>query len=293
MNLRLKQNKTLFLLQLIITFLENDCSFSVLKKETQFSKKILNELTDNDKFLDIINLLLKLKIDNISYIRIVNYFFNTGDINQDLIKKSEFKLLNQKINKILQNELLSQIFQKHLEFLKLLEHYNLQYFKEEVDKLNKFFGFNKPLEISVDIHLNTIEVRGRATNYYMNKEAIVSIPLINNKINFSSFRHEMMHLYFKKLFKGYRVDNLNLSLPKSYANDDLRVLFEELFITAANLFFIKDVSKRNNNLRFLYDQGYFSIYLFFNFIDNTINKNGEVLNKELLIRLSDSLKENK
>ena len=144
--------------------------------------------------------------------------------------------------------------------------------RNELSRVLRFFKLSNNIFKVADVNINLLDSYNRGTNYNIAKRPIISCSLTtDNKMNWATLRHEFMHLILKKIFKD-KIGDKNKSLPVNtdYLRDNFRAKFDENFILAANLFFIKEETKRQNNLKFFYAKGFKRINLFYNAIEKDI-----------------------
>lgn len=176
------------------------------------------------------------------------------------------------IKKFIRSDIFDLLFKDYVKTVSGLKMLKSSEILNQIRKVLKFFNLSVNLFEKVDININLFDGYSRGTNYFNAKKPIISCsPNLKNKLSLGTIRHEFMHLILKKIFREKFLGNKKrLPVNKNYYRDSFRVKFDENFILAANLFFVREEVKRQNNLKFFHDKGFKKIYLFYDVIKEDI-----------------------
>lgn len=302
MKICLKPNKFLFFIFFIINAAGYDYENNkngMYPARVNFREKGIEMKRKNKFFSWLIEYIKKMPLKPNEYIRLANLIINAENKNYRIFQDKELNsLITEKYNEIKDKIIdyinlkeMKELFNKYKDRLLKVLDYKEELFYREIKKVLRLFNLPKNFPLSINIHLNLLDSYNRATNYFLEDKSIISISLNSDgRIAWGAFRHEYIHLLLKKIYKS-DLANKNIKIPvnKNYEKDNQRVKFEENFIQAANLFFIDDRQKRQNNLNYFFDIGYTRIKEFYDFIEKQFVGNKVSLSEKVLQALIKSL----
>ena len=286
MLIELKPDKKLFTIFLIINaagydYENNPKGMNSLRMD--FRNRAANLVLKNKAFSNIVKAIKEMPLLCLEYVHIANFI-----MMPKLVRGLNQKLLKQ-FNEVIKLPIINQLFKQYCSALLSIPDYSDEYFSLHLHPVLDFFHLKPSAIDCIKIHLNLLESYSRGTNYYAPKENYISISLdLQNQISWSAVRHEFMHILLKKIIQlESSIENkITLAVSKDYKDDIPRVKFDENFILAANLFFIEDEDKRENNLKYFYDNGFRDIHTFYEFIETNFAKSNKKLSNRIISELA-------
>ena len=272
MKTKLEPNKKLFTIFLLINaagynYENNPGGMHPLRKH--FRKVFRDSLGADPVAKRLVKPIRSMPLVSDEYIRLANLVMLPQEYKDIYKDRTKSRLINQiwnkellNFNKILESTALEKLFSDYCDALETIPTYETEYYYQQFKKVLDFFHLSENIPLNINVHLNLLDSYSRGTNYFTPKDKYISCSLdYNNEISWKTVRHEFMHIILKQVFKD-DLSNRQVDIPvnKNYANESLRVKFDENFVLAANSFFLKTQTERVNNLKYINDHGYKKIY---------------------------------
>jgi hypothetical protein len=256
-------------------------------------QQIAGELLLKDSnFKKVVDQIKSLPFATNEYIRLANFFvfrdvnlFPSNSDGVDKIIEEKFDVIKKNLEEFYNSRIIEDLFKEYCDDIKEYSIVSETEIKDEIKNVFNFFGLSENvLNLKIGLHINFLDSYCRGTNYYQLSKQIISCSLnTKNEFNFSTFRHELMHIILKHCYNNdFSQYSKKIPVNKNYSQDSQRTKFEENFILAANLFFVPDEQKRKSNLKYFKDIGYSKIEKIYSIIEEYFVKQGLSLNSQTL-----------